>query len=130
MRKKLFLISNNPLYLFTALPISISDIEIPRDFSFIVNIITLIVVGKIIYSLWVNLSGFGGMLGESLKIMSAGIFLLSIDIIIQGIPVEILDSLLGLGVYYNYLHGIITLAGFLVVGFGLASLTRLIKSMK
>ena len=130
MRKKLFLFLNTPLYLFAAFPISISDIEAPRDFSLIINIITLIVVGKIIHSLWVNLSGFGGMLGRSLKTMSLGIFLLSINTIIQEIPEENLDFLFGPGLYYDYLNGMITLAGFLVVGFGLASLTRLIKSMK
>lgn len=130
MKKKLFLFLNAPLYLFAAFPVLVSEIQMTKDFLLIINIITLIVVGKIIYSLWVNLSGFGGMLGKSLKIMSAGIFLLSFNTIIQGIPDEYLDFLFGPGLYYNYLHGIITLAGFLVVGFGLASLTRLIKSMK
>jgi len=100
------------------------------DLLLIINTITLIVVGKIIYSLWVNLSGFGGMLGKSLKIMSAGIFLLSIDTIIQGIQEENFYFVFGQGSYYHYLHSIITLTGFLVLGFGLASLTRLIKSMK
>ena len=130
MKKKLFLFLNNPFYLFTVFPVSDSAIQIFGNFSLIINIITLIVVGKIIYNLWVNLSGFGGILGKSLKIMSAGIFLLSIDTIIQAVPESNLDALFGPGLYYNYLHGIITLAGFLVVGFGLASLTRLIKSMK
>ena len=130
MRKKLFLLLNIPLYLFAAFSVSVLDIQIPRDFSLIVNMITLIFVGKIIYNLWANLSGFGGMLGRSLKTMSLGIFLLSINTIIQEIPEENLDFLFGPGLYYDYLNGMITLAGFLVVGFGLASLTRLIKSMK
>ncbi|MEK7061804.1 MAG: hypothetical protein AAB957_00920 [Patescibacteria group bacterium] len=130
MKNKLFLFSSTPLYLFAASPVSVLEIQTLGDFQLIINIITLIIVGKIIYSLWVNLSGFGGMLGKSLKIMSAGIFLLSINTIIRGVPKYNLDSLFGPDVYSNYLHGIITLAGFLVLGFGLASLTRLIKSMK
>ncbi|MEK7658860.1 MAG: hypothetical protein AAB352_03300 [Patescibacteria group bacterium] len=133
MKKISFLLLSIFISLTVALPVAAEEMQTSGGFSVIINIITLIVVGGIMYNLWVNMSGFGGAIGKSLKIMSAGILILAIDTIhssIQEIPGVGIDFLFGRGLYHDYFHCIITLVGFLVLGFGLASLSKLIKSMK
>lgn len=133
------------IFIFLGLVILLASIALPiygqgneemqtsNSFSIIVNLITLIVVGGIVYNLWINLSGFGGLLGKALKIIGVGIFILSIDTVhasIQEIPGVGLDFLFGRGLYHDYFHCVITLLGFIVLGVGLANLAKLIKSMK
>ncbi|MEK7541108.1 MAG: hypothetical protein AAB529_02660 [Patescibacteria group bacterium] len=133
MNKKLFLFLSVPLYLAIAFPALAAEMETPKGFSIIINLITLIIIGGIMYNLWVNLNGFGGTLGKSLKIIGAGIFLLSIDTIhssIQEIPGVGLDFLFGQGLYHDYFDCIIRLIGFFVLGFGIVNLSKLVKTMK
>lgn len=98
-----------------------------------VQLLTLVVVGGIIYNLWVNISGFGGLLGQALKVISAGVFILSlgtIDEVIEGLTGVGSEMLLGEGLLHSVFHDGLILLGFFVIGFGLSKLTRLVKSMK
>lgn len=98
-----------------------------------VNLITIVIVGGVIYNIWINASGFGGSLGSAIKIMGAGIFLLSFDAIIaiiEGISGLGMSTLMGEGLAHDVAHRLLILAGFFIIGLGLSKLTKLVKSLK
>lgn len=98
-----------------------------------VNLITLIVVGGVIYNIWVNFSGFGGSLGNALKIVAVGIFMLSVDTIdevVEGLTEVGSSTLLGEGIVHDVFHSGLMLLGFLVLGYGLGKMSKIVKSMK
>ena len=99
----------------------------------LVQLLTLVIVGGILYNLWVNMTGFGGQLGQAIKVIGAGVFVLSIgtiDEVVEGLSGIGSETLLGDGLLHSVFHDGVILLGFFIVGFGLSKLTKLVKSMK
>lgn len=98
-----------------------------------IELLTLVVVGGIIYNVVIGSSGFGGQIGQSLKVISLGVGVLSLqtlDDVIEGITDVGSETLLGDGVLHDSAHHIIILVGFFIVALGLSKLTKVVKGLK
>lgn len=97
------------------------------------QLLTLVVVGGIIYNLFISMSGFGGAIGSALKVIGSGILVLSlgtIDEVVEGITGVGSELIFGEGLLHDLFHDGIILAGFLILAFGFSKLTKLVKSLK
>lgn len=97
------------------------------------QLITLIVVGGIIYNLWASLGGFGGMIGSALKFFGVGVLLLALDTldeVIEGITGFGSETIFGQGAAHDYFHNLVILLGFIFLAWGLTKLTKIVKNIK
>lgn len=104
-----------------------------KGLGLVMELITLVVVGGILYSLWVGMRGFGGLIGSALKRVGVGVFLISlttIDAVIEGISGYGSETILGDGELHEFAHQLIPLAGFIILAVGLMKITKFVQSSK
>lgn len=125
--------------LVVALPVLAGSVEVEGKESsgggivLFIQLLTLVVVGGIIYSLFVSVGGFGGLIGKALKLIGSGILVLSvstIDEVIEGLTDVGSETIFGEGVAHDIFHDGLTLLGFLLLAFGVSTLTKFVKSVK
>lgn len=94
------------------------------------QLLSLVVVGGIIYNLWVTISGFGGLIGAALRYVGIGVFLLALntlDEVIEGLTEVGSETLLGNGVVHDVVHDGLVLVGFVLLAVGLSKLSKVVK---
>lgn len=98
-----------------------------------IELVTLIVIGGTIFNLWISSTGFGGLLGKVFKIVSVGIFLLSLEVldeVIEGLTSVGSETLLGDGLLHDVVHHGVVLLGFVFLAVGVSMLGKFVKSTK
>ena len=95
-----------------------------------IELLSLVVVGGIIYNLWVTISGFGGLIGAALRFVGIGIFLLALntlDGVIEGLTEVGSETLFGDGILHAVIHDGLVLVGFVILAMGLSKLSKVVK---
>ena len=98
----------------------------------LLELLILVVVGGIIYNLWTTMSSFGGMIGNALRFIGAGILLFSfeaIDKALEHFELDYIDKILGAH-GEEIFHDVLKLIGLFFLAWGLSNLTKIVKSAK
>lgn len=99
----------------------------------LIQLITLIVVGGILYNLLATVSGFGGLIGKALKFIGAGVLFLSLETLDQ-LSEHIIgygsENIFGEGIAHNIAHHSATLIGFFFLAWGLMNFAKIVKVTK
>lgn len=102
-------------------------------FHLALQLLTLVLVGGILYNLWAGVTGFGGQLGSALKVIGLGVLFLSLETLDQ--VVETLsgwgsENIFGTGILHDNVHQIVVLIGFFIFALGLSKITKIVKGLK
>lgn len=107
--------------------------EEPAGIDLFFELATLVIVGGIIYNIWVTVSGFGGLIGKALKFVATGLIFLSIntlDEVIEHLSGVGSETIFGTGLAHEIFHQITPLTGFIVLAAGLSMLSKIVKKLK
>lgn len=121
------------LALLVASPVLAVEEERAEGPVLFVQLITLVVVGGIIYNLFISMTGFGGVIGSALKMIGLGVLVLAIgtiDEVVEGLTGIGSETIFGEGLVHDVFHDGVVLLGFFILGFGLSKLTKFVKSVK
>jgi|GEM_PF-6383774 len=133
MKRNIFLPLIALSLLLIAGPVLAAEEESQAGIVTFINLVTLVVVGGIIYNIFAGVGGFGGVVGKALKTIGFGILILSINVIdevIESLAGFGSETILGEGLVHDVFHEALPLLGFIVLAFGLSKLTKFIKTIK
>lgn len=107
--------------------------EVEGGINMVMQMLTLLVVGGILYSLWVGMRGFGGIIGSALKRVGIGIFLISlttVDAVIETASGFGSENIFGDGELHDFVHQLVPLIGFIILAVGLLRITKFVQNAK
>lgn len=98
----------------------------------LLELLMLVVVGGIVYNLWGTITTFGGKIGQSLKIIGAGIVVFSfeaVDKVLEHFELDYVEKLLGES-GEEIFHDLLKVLGLFLLAWGLSKLSKIYSSDK